>query len=120
MEAKTTIDLDRHDRHQLEIKINYPSLGRDNTSRWERFLSFIVPQTVDYNTDVYFLIPPAAGIGSGDYQEEDFYSDMRSYTRLTAPKINLEYLLDVLECNALSRFKAYPPPISPWKLQTDP
>ena len=92
--SKTTIDLERHDRHQLEIKINYPSHHKDEISIWSQFLSFVSPKTVEYNTDVYFLIPPAAGIGSGDYREEDFYADMRSYTRLTAPNIDLEYLLD--------------------------
>ena len=47
-----------------------------------------------------FMVTPAAGIGSGDYQSEQFYSDIRSYTRLNAPCFSLKNLLNSEKTNA--------------------
>lgn len=89
-----SILMKRHDNHQLEIKIKYPTRSRIKKTWLMRLLSIFRSTEIGYQSEIYFLLPPAAGIGSGDYQSDQFYSDIRSYTRLNAPCFSLKNLLN--------------------------
>jgi hypothetical protein len=77
--SSPSIRISRHERLQLEIKAVFPTQGNKDKSA--------------YVMDVWFHIPPAAGIGGNDYPPDDFYRDIRSYTRLSTPEISLEDLV---------------------------
>ena len=89
-----SILMKRHDNHQLEIKIKYPTRSKIKKTWLMRLLSIFRSPEIGYQSEIYFLLPPAAGIGSGDYQSDQFYSDIRSYTRLNAPCFSLKNLLN--------------------------
>jgi hypothetical protein len=93
-EYSPSIAMNRHDSYQLELKIKYPPSSQTRSTWWSRLFSLFIDSKAEYKSEIYFLLPPAAGIGSGDYQPEEFYSDIRSYTRLVAPSISLKDLLN--------------------------
>jgi hypothetical protein len=73
------VRLSRHDRNQLEIKIEYllPSIDTD---------------LAEWQVDFWFVLPLAAGVGSGDYPPDLFYEDLRAYVRLKTPHVPLDQL----------------------------
>ncbi len=68
----------KHDRYQLEIKTD--------TVRKEG--------AVDSQLDIWLFLPSALGISAGDYSPDQFYSDLRTYTRLKTPRYTLDQLLE--------------------------
>jgi len=77
-----TIELRKHDRLNLEIKLEHPA--PDATE--ERVESLV---------DLWFFLPPAIGITTETYGSADFYGDLRAYTRLKTPAIPLSELARV-------------------------
>jgi hypothetical protein len=69
----------KHDRLQLEIKTTYDYQPQKKQG-------FLV--------DMWFYLPVATGISASDYNSEDFYNDLRTYTRLKTPVFPLQGLLD--------------------------
>ena len=45
-------------------------------------------------------LPPAAGVGPGDYDTDRFYQDLRVFTRLKTPSYSLEQLCDPNDLDA--------------------
>ena len=76
---RTKIDLKRHDLLQLEVKLGYP-VGRTSSSL--------------HSVDIWFHLPPAIGIGAGNYENSDFYRDVRTYTRMTIPVLSIGDLVN--------------------------
>ena len=83
-----SILMKRHS-HQLEIKIKYPTGSTQNMVD-EIFVRFVHRK---WTIRDLFFVATGNGIGSGDYQSEQF-SDIRSYTRLNAPCMSLKNLLN--------------------------
>ena len=79
MSRSNPVRLSRHDRHQLEVKTEYLSPSVD-TGR------------VEWQLDLWFVLPNAAGVGAADYPPDDFYADLRSYLRLKTPHVPLDQL----------------------------
>ncbi len=72
--------LSAHDRLQLELKTELLcGVPPESRARWV--------------TDLWFVLPQAAGIGPGAYRPEDFYEDLRTYTRLKSPVVPLPELV---------------------------
>jgi hypothetical protein len=69
----------RHDKAQLEIKLEYPSLGATEPE-------------VSYAVDLWFFLPPSAGVTQENYGPERFYEDLRAHTRLRTPRAPLREL----------------------------
>ncbi len=75
---KSNYRMTRHDRLQLEIKLNYPAAEQNDDSK---------------NTfNVWFHLPSTTGISASSYSSSEFYSDLRIYTRLTTPNSTVEGL----------------------------
>lgn len=68
-----------HDRHQVELRFNYP-LGA--AGRWH------------YLVDVYLFLPRSLGISPGSYSRDEFYSDFTAYMRIDALPLPLDALAD--------------------------
>ena len=68
----------KHDRYQIEIKTEMVASGH-----------------VDKNeqVDMWLFLPPALGIAPAEYNSSQFYSDLRTYTRLKTPFFNVSSLL---------------------------
>jgi len=73
------VRLSRHDRNQLEVKTEYLSPSVDTAS-------------VEWQLDLWFVLPLAAGVGAGDYPPDAFYEDLRAYVRLKTPHVRLDQL----------------------------
>ena len=72
--------LERHDRYNFEVKLNYPlDLQRKRNT---------------YRLTIYFFIPKSLKIRKTTYPREDFYNDLFSYIRFRIPKISLRQILD--------------------------
>lgn len=68
----------KHDRYQLEIKTDTARKGG----------------SIDSQLDIWLFLPSALGISATEYSPEQFYSDLRTYTRLKTPRYTLEQLLE--------------------------
>jgi hypothetical protein len=73
----------KHDDRQFEVKIAYP-LRRD-VGRGRHAL------------DLFLFLPYPLGVDPGTYPAEQFYNDLRTYTRFKTPDIALRALLDAGE-----------------------
>ena len=75
----TTVEVRRHDRMNLEIKVHHrcPDATADERE------SII---------DVWWFIPHAVGVNPSSYHAADFYRDLRAHPRLTTPTVSLETL----------------------------
>jgi hypothetical protein len=76
------IRVQKHDRLQFEIKTKY-----DYHSKSKQV----------FTTDFWFYLPVSTGISASDYNAEDFYDDLRTYTRLKTPVYLLEDILTLTE-----------------------
>lgn len=72
---KNRIQIEQHDKWQLEIKVEYP----DN---------FLEEQ--QHELCLWFALPMAAAISPSNYNPEAFFDDFRGYTRLQIPDYTLE------------------------------
>ena len=68
----------KHDRYQIEIK------SQMLTSN---------PGEENEQVDMWLFLPPALGIAPAEYSSIQFYSDLRTYTRLKTPFFNIDDLL---------------------------
>jgi len=80
-DAEGSVRLSRHDRLQLELKI-------------EHRVSAGIKSPLQAKLDLWFYLPPATGIGPGDYTTDSFYEDLRVFTRLKSPTAPLHQLCD--------------------------
>lgn len=76
-EARTSVVVSRHDRRNLEIKIEH----RSPEPTRERVESMV---------ELCFILPPAVGISSTSFSASDFFTDLRAYSRFKTPRIELE------------------------------
>jgi len=74
------VRLTAHDRLQLEIKTELLSPGPS-------------VEKASWCVDLWFALPQATGIAPGSYSSDDFYEDLRSYTRLKTPVVPLADLV---------------------------
>ena len=72
------IQVSKHDRYQLEIKTQM--IAEHSNDNKEQI-------------DLWLFLPPALGISSTGYSSEEFYSDLRTYTRLETPLFHLDDFL---------------------------
>ena len=73
-------DIRKHDVRQFEIKVSYP-LDRDHRRE-------------QYRLEVFLFMPYQIGVNSQTYPREQFYDDLRNYTRFKTPPLTLDDLLD--------------------------
>ena len=71
----------QHDRLQVELNCSYPK--GDAAS-----------EELSARVEIWLFLPHAVGVDENDYSREDFYQDLRAYTRLSTPKLTLEALSD--------------------------
>lgn len=104
-----SVQVEIHDRHQLEIRFGYGFGGEDGPRR--------------YAVDAFFFVPRNVGTHEGNYKREQFYGDVTAHMRLDAAPLPLEQLSDP-DCvssplhrfaGALEEFRksARPPPSRP-------
>ena len=74
---RSSFEVRMHDRFQLEIKAQYLSDGSQKA----------------FETDVWLFLPPALGISGKQYSSQQFYADLRIYTRLKTPHFSFTALL---------------------------
>ena len=72
----TTVEVRRHDRMNLEIKVHHRC--PDPTEEERESL-----------VDVWWFIPHAVGVNPSSYHAVDFYRDLRAHPRLTTPTVSL-------------------------------
>lgn len=73
------VHIRKHDRYQLEIKTQSLTEGTKNTQS---------------KIDLWLFLPPALGISPAEYTSHNFYSDLRTYTRLKTPRFSASQLLN--------------------------
>ncbi len=78
--APPPIRLTAHDRLQLEIKTELLSPGPTE-------------EKASWSMDLWFTLPQATGIAPGSYSSQEFYEDLRAYTRLKTPHVPLDQLV---------------------------
>lgn len=61
----------RHDRYQLEIKLNYPVIQNVRKS--------------DYTIETFLFLPNALDIHPGSYTSDDFFQDLKTNIRFKTP-----------------------------------
>lgn len=64
----------KHDDFHSEFKIQYPGIDKKT----------------DYVTDLYFFIPNTLNVNEKTLSSEDFYKEIKSFIRLSTPKIPFE------------------------------
>jgi hypothetical protein len=79
--AESSVRLTRHDRLQLELKVEHHAPETSSAK-------------LEGELELWFFLPPATGIGAGDYDNERFYEDLRVFTRLKTPTFSLKQLSD--------------------------
>ena len=79
LSTEGSVRLKKHDRLQLELKV-------------EHRIPSNMARKVRSELDVWFYLPPATGVGPGDYDSGRFYEDLRVFTRLKTPSYSLEQL----------------------------
>ncbi len=70
--------LEIHDSHQMELRMDYPMGDEEKTS---------------YNTEMYFYFPKKLGINKQDYPKWLFYRDTDTFIQFKAPSFTLKELL---------------------------
>jgi len=73
-------DIRKHDNRQFEVKVAYPL---DRHRRRAR-----------YRLEMFIFLPYQIGVDSTTYPREQFYEDLRSYTRFKTPDIPLHRIAD--------------------------
>lgn len=76
------VQVSKHDRYQLEIKTQM--IAEHSNDNREQI-------------DLWLFLPPALGISSSGYSSEEFYSDLRTYTRLATPLFHIDAFLSSSE-----------------------
>lgn len=80
-----------HDKHRLEIKLDFDLDDVEKTS---------------YSVETYFFIPRSLNVGPHNYHKEQFYDSCQRYIRFSTPKISLSRMLDKeLEYSPLTRIR---------------
>jgi hypothetical protein len=74
------VQLEVHDRHQLEARFSY-ALGAGEGAQ-------------KYTVDAYFFVPRNVGVNRHNFSREQFYADVTALMRLDAAKLPLEQLAD--------------------------
>ena len=70
--------LDRHDKNQLELKLNY-GLRPDSTKQ-------------AYTVQAFVFVPRVLAMTATSYPADRFYEDTATFIRMTTPKVPLEEL----------------------------
>ncbi len=70
--------LDRHDKNQLELKLNYPLRPNQHEQA--------------YSVEAFIFVPRVLSLTSSSYPKERFYEDTATFIRMTTPKVPLEEL----------------------------
>ena len=70
--------LDRHDKNQLELKLNY-GLKQDTKKQV-------------YSVQAFVFVPRVLALTKSSYPPARFYEDTATFIRMTTPKIPLEEL----------------------------
>src|SRR5215211_6793457 len=68
-----------HDRHQVELKLDY-QLDRGKETR--------------YRISTYFFVPRSLGITEASYPKNEIYRDIKNYIRIKTPQMRLRDLID--------------------------
>ncbi len=68
-----------HDRHQVELKLDY-QLERGKETR--------------YRISTYIFVPRSLGITEGSYPKNEIYRDIKNYIRIKTPQMSLRDLID--------------------------
>src|SRR5574339_834466 len=68
-----------HDRHQVELKLDY-QLDRGKETR--------------YRISTYIFVPRSIGITQESYPKNEIYRDIKNYIRIKTPQMSLRDLLD--------------------------
>jgi len=80
-----------HDKHRLEIKLDFDLDDVEKTS---------------YSVETYFFIPRSLNAGPHNYHKEQFYDSCQRYIRFSTPKISLSRMCDAsLEYSPLTRIR---------------
>lgn len=86
------VQVEVHDRQQLELRFNYP-VGE--AGRWR------------YHVDTYFFVPRNVGLNRANYSREQFYLDFTALMRVDARPLPLDELADGTNpASPLYRFNA--------------
>jgi len=72
--------IDRHDRSQLELKLDYPL--REGVSEQS------------YSVETFLFVPRILGLSKYNYKSDDFYGQSTSFLRMTTPQRRLADLSD--------------------------
>lgn len=75
-----SVQVEVHDRHQLEIRLGYGFGGKQGPRR--------------YAVDAFFFVPRNIGTSESNYSREQFYRDVTAHMRLDAAPLPLEQLAD--------------------------
>ena len=68
-----------HDRHQVELKLDY-QLDRGKETR--------------YHISTYIFVPRSLGITEESYPKNEIYRDIKNYIRIKTPQMSLRDLID--------------------------
>ena len=80
-----------HDKHRLEIKLDFDLDDVDKTF---------------YSVETFFFIPRSLNVGPHNYHKEQFYDSCQRYIRFSTPKISLSRMCDTsLEYSPLTRIR---------------
>lgn len=74
------LNVKRHDRYQVELKVAYPLVGKGRRK--------------EYEFDLYLFAPLSLGVRRENYSKDQFYADLQSYLRLTTPEVALHEFRD--------------------------
>lgn len=81
-----------HDRHRLEIKLDF---DLDDVAK------------SSYSIETYFFVPRSLNVGPHNYHKEQFYDSCQRYIRFSTPKISLSRICDAsLEYSPLTRIRS--------------
>lgn len=72
--------IEKHDRFNFEVKLNYPIKKEDATN--------------NYEIDAYFFIPGALQINARTYSHTEFFTDINNYIRFKSPLMALTGILN--------------------------
>lgn len=84
--------VERHDRYQFEVKLDYP-LDPDAEEQ-------------SYSVETYFFLAQTFNVNEHTYDARDFYRDVRDYVRFKTPQMTLEQLLGASPLSPLNRLGA--------------
>ena len=81
--------VERHDRYQFEVKLDYP-LDPD-------------ADTQTYTVETYFFLAASLNVNEHTYGVQDFYADVRDYVRFKTPQMTLGQLVGASPLSPLNR-----------------